>query len=164
MKRLEIERLLPGVFQRAAGDGTPIAALLDAMEALHAPSQTALERLDENLDPRRASESFLPLLASWVNLNFPVSSGPGRLRELIAAAAELSRWRGTRKGLLRFLELATGVTGFKLDEHVMDEQGKVRAFHVRVQAPAAIRAHRPMLERIIEREKPAHVTYELAFV
>ena len=38
------------------------------------------------------------------------------LRELIAAAAQLSQWRGTAQGLQRFLETATGIEGFELDE------------------------------------------------
>jgi hypothetical protein len=32
-----------------------------------------------------------------------------------------------------------------------------------VRAPAEVAGHRLMLERIIEREKPAYVTYELHF-
>jgi hypothetical protein len=34
---------------------------------------------------------------------------------------------------------------------------------MRVIAPAGLEPHRPMLERIIELEKPAYVTYELRF-
>lgn len=155
MRRSEIERLLPGVFQRSAGDGTVLHALLDAMEGLHAPSEAALERLDASLDPRRAPEAFLPLLARWVDLDVTVTTGPRRWRELIAAAAELARWRGTRRGLIHFLELATGATSFEVVEEV--------PFHIHVIAPASTRPHQTMLERIVQREKLAHVTYQLTF-
>jgi P2-related tail formation protein len=122
-----------------------------------------MERLDASFDPRRAPESFLPLLARWVDLDVTVSTGPRRWRELIAAAAELARWRGTRRGLIRFLELATGATGFDVAEDVHDEQGHLVPFHVQVIAPASTRPHQAMLERIIQREKLAHVTYQLTF-
>lgn len=162
MRRPEIERLLPAVFRRGAVPGTPLDALLDVMEGLHAPAEDALATFDEKLDARRAPEAFLPLLASWVGLDFAVTTGPGRLRELIASAARLAAMRGTRRGLIELLEVATGVTGFEIDEQVV-KAGAVRPFHMRVRAPAATAPHRGMLESIIEREKPAHLTSELIF-
>jgi hypothetical protein len=39
----------------------------------------------------------------------------------------------------------------------------VKPFHLQVTAPKALTMHRPLLERIIELEKPAYVTYELSF-
>jgi hypothetical protein len=61
-----------------------------------------------------------------------------------------------------FLETATGSTGFQIDEHVPDAAGRPRPFHIRVTAPPEVAPHRAMVEQIIEREKPAYVTYELA--
>lgn len=163
MKREEIEQLLPGVFQATLAEGGPLAAVVDLMEALHAPPEARLGLLDACFDPWRAPDAFVPLLARWVNLDVPVTTGLGRLRELVAAAVELSRWRGTARGLVRFLETATGQTGFHIDERVPEGSGLARPFHIRVTAPAAVASHRAMLERIIERERPAYVTYELAF-
>jgi hypothetical protein len=93
-----------------------------------------------------------------------VTTGLGRLRELVAAAVDISRWRGTARGLLLFLTTATGRTDFEVDEAVPGPDGLPRPFHVRVRAPSEVEAHRLLLERIIEREKPAYVTYELLFV
>jgi phage tail-like protein len=179
MTRTEIERLLPVVFQRTATTGNPLTALLEVMEMLHAPSETALRNLDATLDPRRAPDAFVPFLARWVDLEplfeqsgqeysverqrQPITTGLGRLRELVATAAELSRWRGTAKGLLLFLETATGVSGFAIDEQVPGPDAQPRPHHIRVRAPAATAAHQILIERIIELEKPAHVTYELEF-
>jgi hypothetical protein len=92
-----------------------------------------------------------------------VTTGLGRLRELVAAAGEISRWRGTARGLRLFLQTATGVRDFVLDERVPGPDGRPRPFHLRVHAPASLLPHRALLERIIEREKPAYVTYELLF-
>ncbi|MEO8075542.1 MAG: phage tail protein [Acidobacteriota bacterium] len=179
MKRTEIERLLPVVFQRTALPGNPLTALLQVMEVLHQPSEGVLRNLDAALDPRRAPDAFVPFLARWVDLEpvfdaapeessverqrQPISTGLGRLRELVAAAAQLSRWRGTARGLLLFLETATGVTGFTIDEQVSGPDGLPRPYHIRVHAPASTAAHRILIERIIELEKPVHVTYQLEF-
>jgi phage tail-like protein len=180
MKRKEIERLLPAVFQRTLREGNPLVALLEVMEALHEPSEAELERLDATLDPRRTSEEFVPFLARWVDLEWlldkppgrraassslrnPITTGPGRLRELVAAAAHLSQWRGTAKGLLLFLETATGVQGFEVEEEVSKPDGGTIPYHIHVRAPQSTASHKTLIERIIEMEKPAYVTYELSF-
>ncbi len=179
MKRTEIGQLLPVVFQRTVSPDNPLTALLEVMEMLHEPSEAALQNLDATLDPRRAPDAFVPFLARWVDLEplfegspqessverqrQPITTGLGRLRELVATAAQLSRWRGTARGLLLFLETATGVPGFAIDEQVLGPNGLPRPYHIRVRAPASTAAHRILIERVIELEKPAHVTYELEF-
>jgi phage tail-like protein len=171
MKRSEIEHLLPGIFQRTITPGSPLWALLTVMEELHAPDEDVLTHLDSYFDPYRAPDDFIPYLAGWVDMarllvaapeEFtgtvlpPFPSGMGRLRELIAAAAFLAQWRGTAKGLQRFLITATGVSGF-----VIEEQVPGRPFHLRIQAPQAAAAYKDLIQRIIELEKPAYTTYEL---
>lgn len=179
MKRTQIERLLPEVFRRTAARNNPLPALLDVMEALHAPAEATLDRLDEVFNPHRTDERFLPLLAAWTDLDrlfarssrrtvlsrsqAGLSTGNGHLRELIAHAAELSHWRGTRRGLVAFLETATGVKGFLVDEQVLGPDGAALAFHIRVRAPQIVASHRTLIERIVESEKPAHLTYEIEF-
>jgi phage tail-like protein len=176
MKRTEIERLLPGVFQRTMQAGSPLFALLEVMEALPAPDEEVLNQIDAFFDPYRTPDAFVPFLASWIDLDrllletpeefkdqalpsFP--GGMGRLRELVAAAPFLAQWRGTAKGLLRFLETATGLYGFTLDEQVLDAANRPVPFHIRIGMPQAATGYRLLIERIIESEKPAYVTYEL---
>src|SRR4051812_38010366 len=98
MQRREIERLLPGVIQRTLSESPLLVGFLEGMGALHAPSEAVLETLAANFDPRRAPDAFVPFLARWVDLSLPVSTGQGRMRELIASAVELSQWRGTARG------------------------------------------------------------------
>jgi hypothetical protein len=88
---------------------------------------------------------------------------PGRYRELTAVAARLSRWRGTRRGLLLFLRTATGIADFEIDEQVPGKNGTALPFHIRVRAPEAAREFQALITRIIEVEKPAYVTYDLVF-
>ena len=152
-------------------------ATLDVMEAMHAPSEAVLDNLDATFDPYRTPDDFVAYLATWVDLealldiprgatssaSASLSTGVARLRELTAAAMTLSQWRGTRKGLQLLLETATGLTGFEIDEHVIGADGGARPFHIRVTAPGQLVKHRTLVERIIELDKPAYVTYELEF-
>lgn len=144
---------------------------------MHGASEYVLQHLDRFFDPYRTPDDFVPYLASWVDLTIlldgvrpgspasaaSLSTGLGRLRELIAAAVTLSRWRGTRKGLILFLETATGTSGFEVEEHVTDASGTTQPFHIRVTAPAELSGHQTLIERIVELEKPAYVTYDLRF-
>ena len=173
-----IEQLLPGVFERTLHERSPLRALVHVMDALHEPAESILATLDSTFDPRRTPEPFVPFLARWVDLERllvergegararrirpSISTGLGRLRELVAAAARLSKWRGTTRGLLGFLRTATGENDFEIRENV-DSQGRPRLFHIVVCAPASLESHRVLLERIIELEKPAYVTSELVF-
>jgi len=177
VKKEKIKSLLPSVFQRTAAAGSPLLAILDVMESLHVPSETVLERLHVTFDPYRSPDAFVAYLASWVDLDVlldiprdggpaswaSLSTGVGRLRELIAAAMTLSQWRGTRKGLQLFLETATGMQGFEINENTTGADSKAKSFHLRITAPNQLVEQGALLRRIIELEKPAYVTYELGF-
>jgi len=139
------------------------------MEWLHEPNERVLAQLDAYFDPRRAPDPFVRALAGWVDLNrflaqdagvaaAPVSAGGGALlREWTAVAAALSRWRGTPHGLQLLLEVATGVSGFTILEHV-DRDGAPRPFHLRVQAPQRAEPQRRLIEHILDLEQPAYMT------
>jgi phage tail-like protein len=175
MRRSELALLLPTVFQEALAEDHLLAGFLDAMEGLHAPSEAILGGLDAAFDPLRAPASFVPFLARWVDLERlftdggqPLPSHPlltshlGRLRELVASAADLAGRRGTAAGLIDFLRTATGLDDFSIIENPPGTDGAPIPFHIRVAAPAAAESLRPVIERIVEQEKPAHVTWELA--
>jgi phage tail-like protein len=176
MKQSEIAQLFPAVFQRTLHAGNPLTALLEIMETLQAADEAVLARVDAIFDPRRTFDRFVPYLAYWVDLTRlfdnpgsddpfaggTIASGLGRLRELIASAAYLSQWRGTKKGLLLFLQTATGLTDFEIMENV-DFAEKPRQFHLGVRGPREAAPYRELIERIVELEKPAYVTYELSF-
>ena len=161
MRRERLARLLPEVFLRVIEPQSPLLAALETMEALHEPAEATLGRLDEFFNPRRTPDRFVDYLARWVDLDLPITTGPGRRRELIAEAVALSHLRGTRAALLRFLTVATGIAGFEIDEAPAQGTGSSRPFHIIVRAPPESLAHEIMIRRIIELEKPAHVTYKL---
>ncbi|WMF04505.1 phage tail protein [Micromonospora robiginosa] len=164
MRRTAIERLLPAAYQRAAGPGSVLGALLDVMEALHAPDEAVLADVDALFGPYRTPDGFVAYLTRWVAMDHvvsaPRSDAPlplplGRLRDLVAHGALLARWRGTPYGMRTALELATGVTGFVLDEPAE------RPFHLVVRVPPAAADRLALVTRIVEAEKPAAVTVEV---
>ncbi|MEM7077159.1 MAG: phage tail protein [Pseudomonadota bacterium] len=148
------------------GDSEPLAILLQTMEEMHAPSEDIIADVARFFSAYEAPERFLPLLLSWLDLSRLVAHDegpqprkdalpPGRLRNLISNAAELSQWRGTERALLRFLEMATGCAPFAV---IPDAN---RPFHISIQVPGAALEQIPMIQRIVESEKPAYVTYEI---
>lgn len=163
MRRSAIERLLPAVYQQAAGPGGVLAALLDVMEQMHEPSERRLVDVAELFAPYRTPDRFLPFLAGW--LAFEHIAGPagdgalpvpvGRLRDLVAEGSRLAQWRGTGTGLRSVVETVTGVSGCVVEEP------PDRPFHVVVRVPAAAAAYRELVERVVEAEKPAAVTYQV---
>ena len=174
MKQAEIEHLLPGVFQRGVRLDSPLPLVLELMEWMHEPSERILDEIDRYFDPRRTTNPFVPFLADWVGLTWiharhaddygpptprPFPAGGGRLAELVAWSAFHTRWRGTARALLHFLTAATGVPGFELAEPEDGEEQ--RAYHFRLRVPHAAERHLDLVRRIVDHEKPAHVTYEL---
>jgi len=190
MQADRIAKLLPEVYQRTIVPGTPIATLLEVMAQLHDPVEEVLAQLPEYFDPQRTPDRFVPFLARWVDLarwlddtSGGFDSGVGRLRQVVAAAAHLSRLRGTAQGLREALEWATGVSGVRIDEEVQvptpppgaagaspgasgrvgPAAGRIRPFHVVVTLPEEAAVHRLLVLRIVAQEKPAHVTAEVVF-
>jgi phage tail-like protein len=158
--------LLPEIFRVTAGSTGPLAALVAAGSDMHAPIRSVLDRMDELVDPFRCPDALVPFLAWWVDLGWltlpdsdstpkpSLRGGNSRLRDLIASSADLSARRGTTAGVIRFLQLATGVPGFTV-ENVPG------AFHFRVHVPDAGADQLDMISRIVRQLKPAHVTAEI---
>ena len=159
MKRQRIAELLPTVFRRALPQSSPLVAILGVMEAMHAPSEAALAHFGDALNPRTAPDRFVPYLASWMGLDFVAGGATpidlSRLRELIAMSNTLAKWRGTATGLILFVEIATGLRGFSVEEP--------RPFHFVLHAPLAAEPHRELIERIVATEKPAYVTSDVVY-
>ena len=174
MRAPAIESLLPAAYQRAAAPGGVLAALLDVMEELHAPSEALLGSVEDLFHPYRAPQRMIAFLAGWVAVEHlgthrPATVGadeagagavqllvePGRLRDLVARAVHLAQWRGTAYGLRTTIETATGMTGCVIDEPAD------RPFHLVVRLPATAALFEPLVRRITEAEKPAATTYDV---
>jgi phage tail-like protein len=176
MKRDEIALLLPEIFRRtlqpsgAKSQASVLRALLGVMQRLHDPDEKILETLDQYFDPYRVpaakAADFLPFLARWVDLDWLVTGDlsceihPDCLRNLIMDAPHLASLRGTRRGLVLFLETATGITGFEVTEDLKDTH---RPFAIQIICPYKAKPYRALIERIAASEKPAYIKYRLKF-
>ena len=175
MDRQRILRYLPENYQLAAVDERSVmGAMLAIMEAMHAPVDRVLRSIDSYFDPFRAPDAFVLMQASWLGLDryFDWSGGvPGagdarypagtdQLRLLIAEFPQLVRSRGTHRSLTRFLEVATGVRGFVVQDGKNDDE----AFHVLVECPAAAKPLENLVERIVAGERPAHATWQVRMI
>ena len=183
MKHTEIKKLLPSVMQRSMTNnslldgadgnqgGSVLNTFVEVMEKMHTPTEDLLDDLHNIFNPRQVPERFLPMLAHWtnlINLFQPDKAGsepsfwkertlptePGHLRELIAMSVEISQWRGTNYGLKRVLQMATGVSNFSIKE-------TDKPFHIQVGVPEEAQKYWELIQRIVEQEKPAHITAEL---
>jgi phage tail-like protein len=75
-----------------------------------APVFLTLDCLEAYVDPRLTPLDFLPWLAGWVGLDVDETLPEARRRAVVAEWARLHHQHGTRAGLVRLLEVATGGT------------------------------------------------------
>jgi len=176
VNRRQIASLLPEVLRRTDQPGSPMRALLETAASLLAPVATELDRVHANFSARDARDRFVAMLARWLDLDRLLAEAPrpdaatgtglptgtGRLRELVAAAAHLAEWAGSKRGLLETLQTATGLGDWVVEDNPDGEAGP-RPFYFRVTAPAASRPYETLVRRILEQEKPAYAQCELRF-
>lgn len=67
------------------------------------------DNIDNILDLRVAPDAMVRWLGSWIGLESVDRSLPHELqRRIVRTSAEILAWRGTRRGITRFLELMSG--------------------------------------------------------
>ncbi|MBC8064150.1 MAG: hypothetical protein H7Y17_04925 [Chlorobia bacterium] len=177
--------LLPGIYgeemqkQRDEDNGeSPFFEryLLGFEDALR-PLQRTLDRLDMLFSPYSTPPEFLLWLGAWVCLPLDENWSEMQRRRLIKEAVELWRWRGTKRGLSRYIEIYTGV---KPDIHDVPVRGMrlgpetkmgnrdtklgdvpAHTFVVSIAAPDPTKINEQIVHDIITWEKPAHTAYSL---
>jgi hypothetical protein len=99
-----------------------------------------------------------------------------RRRQLLRSAAELYRWRGTKRGLAEYLRIYTGsvpeiseyIPGMKLDQETilgtntrLGSSGAGHHFTVTLDLDGNSEINPNTVRAIIEAQKPAHTAYTL---
>ena len=104
---------LPAPFhtQNDGLDMTPYftGRFLNVFESLLDPIALMLAQIEYYFSPQTAPESILPYLASWFDLDMPVSLPVARQRAVLKQAVEINRWRSTRDGLSMHIRAASGI-------------------------------------------------------
>jgi phage tail-like protein len=145
-------------------------------ESIMDPLFNTVDNMPLYFDPRITPDSLLPWLATWVDQTLDPAWPLERRRELVAKAAELYRWRGTRRGLTEYLRIYTGkrpqiieyIPGMILDQKtllgentVLGSSGSGHHFTVIVEAAENENIDPRTIRSIIDSQKPAHTQYTL---
>jgi phage tail-like protein len=176
--------MLPGIYAEAMQDERRMLddpghspffeRFLLGCEDAFRPLQQTLNSLDALFGPESAPPSFLIFLATWVCMPLDDNWPEMKRRRLIREAVELFRWRGTKRGLSRYIQIYTGevpvildqpVEGMTLGKAIMGDTklGNVppHTFVVQVSLDDPSPAVEKVLHDIIQFEKPAHTAYSL---
>jgi phage tail-like protein len=143
---------LPVIFD----DNFFLSQFLQIFEAIWEPLEQRQDHIDMYLDPRTCPASFLPWFAGWFELEVNRHVPETRIRSLIAAAIELYRWRGTKYGLARMMEVCTG-----LKPEITESPSEPFVFHIKVRLPPDGSTSLEEIEKLIQAHKPAHSGYLL---
>jgi phage tail-like protein len=145
---------LPGVYH----GNEFLGRFLLIVESILDPIDRQAANLHHYFDPRLAPPEMLSWLGSWLGLVMDERWPEERRRELVASAAPLYAWRGTKQGLRELLRLYTGIEP-EIDEPVLSDVsrnlGLAYTFTVRLTVPADSPIDEAMVRRIVEAEKPA---------
>jgi phage tail-like protein len=157
-----------------------INRLLLIFESILVPLERVVGLLPFYTEPEMTPEAFLPWLAHWVALTLDSTWPVDRQRALIAHAAEIYRWRGTRRGLKLHLWAYTGTVPLIQEYHggfvIGRENGlswttrlvtgptQPFLFVVTVPVPNPEGIDPQVMHAIITEDKPAHTTYDLRVV
>ncbi len=155
-----ILQLLPAAYreaERKLGPTTPLATLLEVMQELLQPIDDLIIDLPRTIDPRSCPEPLLPQLAAWLSDKRVEPVDSSCERELLANLADFSAHRGTQRALSLTLRLVAGCR----EVHV--EESPATPFHLTVSAPESLRPELARLHRVLEQNKPAHMTAEVIF-
>lgn len=148
-------------------------------ESILKPIENTVDNAALYFDPLLTPESLLPWLASWIDLSLDPTWPEERRRELVRSAAELCRWRGTRRGLSEYLRIYTGNVP-EISEHIpgmrlgadtrlgvdtkLGSFGGGNHFTVTLELDESSQIEADKVKAIIDAQKPAHTTYTLQII
>jgi len=163
---------LPALFR----DDEFMGQFLLIFENILKPVENTVDNLALYFSPLMTPEPLLPWLASWVDLTLDPTWPEERRRELVKSAAELYRWRGTKRGLSEYLRIYTGsvpeiseyIPGMRLDQDTelgintrLGSSGTGHHFTVTLELDESSEIDVNTVKAIIETQKPAHTVYTL---
>jgi len=130
-------------------------------ESILGPLERMIDDLDLYFDPLVAPEAMLPWLATWLGLTLDGHLTVAQQRALLRAAAQLYKLRGTLSGMSEVVQLCTGVVPEIIEPGSPQSTLPPHVFKVIVRVAEPDKLDRPLLERMIALQKPAHTSYIL---
>lgn len=148
-------RFLPDIYE----ENDFLQRFLHIFEDIWEPLEQRQDHISLYFDPRTCPLSFLPWLASWLDIPLNPHWPEARQRHLLTQAMELYSWRGTSYGLARLIEICTGLT-----TEIVEKPNEPFVFHIRISLSSATDGEavdRAFIEELIQTHKPAHAGYIL---
>lgn len=153
---------------------------LRGFDDAYMPLDQTLDNLERLYGPFSAPSEFVNWLGFWVSLPLDENWTEMKRRRLIREAVELFRWRGTRRGLARYIEIYAGVVpeindkpfeGMRLGPNTKLGDSKTvlgdvppHTFVVTLAVPDPKAIREEIVHDIIQFVKPAHAAYALRMV
>lgn len=138
-----------------------------------------LDNLHNAFNPMKTRKEFLLWLSSWFSLEIGADLPEVRYRRLIREIVPLYRWRGTRHGMQRILEIISGYKPEIIEgdfENSIEESESISfTFSETGGAESVIGINFPVSQKvlggrvvktiynIVEKEKPAHIRCRIMF-
>lgn len=171
---------LPAVYQEDPASRDFLERYLSLFGTLFSEIEEEIEDLSEYIDPERATGEHLRWLATWVGLETDDYWTDEQVQAFIQAAPELYRYRGTRQGLMKTIEIYTGIAPLIVEyfqtkamrdngelRHLTDQlySGDPYTFTVLLrpeQAPTE--KQRVVIEQLLDEQKPAYTEAKLVLL
>jgi phage tail-like protein len=145
-------RYMPVIYQ----DNDFMGRFLLIFESIWEPIERRQDQIGMYFNPHTCPPGFLPWIADWLALSINTDWPEQRIRRFIAEAMDLYRWRGTRYGLERMIEVCTGIA-----PQITEPPGQPFVFQVAMKLPQQTDVDRDLIEQLIVAHKPAHTGYVL---
>lgn len=168
---------LPAVYQDDDESRSFLERYLSLFGTLFSELETEIGDLSRHIDPLRAEGEHLRWLAGWVGLETDDNWSDEQVRSFLLAAPELYHYRGTRRGILKAIELYTGEAPMIVEyfqTKAMRDNADLRTmserlygndpytFTVLLKADGALsEKRRTVLEALLEEQKPAYTEARL---
>jgi phage tail-like protein len=148
-KYLEI---LPVIFQ----ENDTFRRMLLVFENVWEQLEQRQDFIEMYFDPRTCPASFLRWLASWFDVEIDPHWPESRARALLLELIRVYRWRGTKYGLVRMLEVCTGIR-----PEISFAANQPSVLRIAVELPTDSKVGKELLDELIQAHKPAHLGYVL---
>lgn len=106
---ISLMRNVPSIFHADGDERDPLLRqLVGVLEATTQRIDEDIAGLARNLDPMRAPAAWLDFMAAWLDLPWHNALSPKEKQCLLQHAEDLTRWRGTARGLEILLKCLCG--------------------------------------------------------
>ncbi|MGI5912273.1 MAG: phage tail protein [Syntrophomonadaceae bacterium] len=175
--RISLLRYLPAVYQEDEKSKDFLDRFLSIFDTFLQGMEEQIDKIYTIFDPEVASGPFLKWLAGWLGIDVDENWSEDQLRQLLIAAPDLYKKRGTREGMETVIAIFTGEKPY-IVEHFeykyLQETLEIKQLMTQLygqnpygftilvkQEVVPTTAHMVALQNIIDEEKPAFTEAKL---